>query len=96
MSIRQGRKGRDVFSIFDEATQKELNGMNNIEHEKLKEMVRHNTVMESGVQIKARREAHEYRMILFRDYRDLKRNGMTDEKIVSIFPEMKDFCAIEE
>ena len=95
MSIRQGGKGTDVFFIFDEETQKELNGINSIEHEKLKEMVRHNQVMESGIKIKSQREAHEYRMILFRDCREFKKNGMSDEKIVTIFPEMKDFCKLQ-
>ena len=43
--------------------------------------------------VKTKKEEHEYRMILFKDYTHLKENGMTDERIVFLFGNnMKQFC----
>ena len=68
-----------------------LDGGKDLEYRKLEETKRHNLVLEQGLKLQEQKEKHQYKMMLFKDFKDMKSRGMDDQDIVDFFPDMEVF-----
>ena len=94
-TIAESNTNRDIKTTYSHLLDKEtmdlLSGVNQVEKDKLEEVKRHNSVVEEETTYKGKRAKHDYKMVLLRDYQELRESGMVLEDIFAIFPDMKEF-----
>ena len=85
-----GRK-KAKMSLLDDKTFGFLDTTRDIEMEKLAEVKRHNLVIEQGNLFHKKTSELEYKMKLYDSFNIMRDQGMSEEKIFVIFPDMKVF-----
>ena len=84
-------KEPDMFDYLDKETMCLLNGGKDLEYKKLEETKRHNLVLEQVLKLQDQKEKHQYKMMLFKDFKDTKSRGIDDQDIVDSPPDMEVF-----
>ena len=85
-----GRK-KAKMSLLDDKTFGFLDTTRDIEMEKLAEVKRHNLVIEQENLFHKKTSELEYKMKLYDSFNIMRDQGMSEEKIFVIFPDMKVF-----
>ena len=77
---------KDIFQLLDKDTLDILDGGNEIEQRKLEEVKRHNLVLKKEVGLREQKEVHALKMQMMKDFLCLKKENLSTQAIINMFP----------